>query len=185
MSAEMKVTPLKEDFADTWLIKVAINKASLGIKCRETDWQFGTNFTGQMDHINRQFWLKLPKGDLFAFKEKLKQSQLYKFIATVNFNDQIFGMHFNIVGVDEEGICCAFPEQTYEVNRRQSVRYKIPQNMQSRVALELITPKFSFKPIFLFLLDVSVHGIGFKVPEKYASLFVKEQLIPVANIRLD
>lgn len=181
----MKVANVNPSIQEKFIIKLANTKSNLGIMCRDTDWKFTSKFTGRFDSNNKRFWITNPRGiDLFEIESLIEQHNNKVFVATVNCNNELYGLHFEIIGLDNHGVICSFPTEVYQMNRRQSKRFKIPSHIDAKLVANFIMPKISYDPIEFQIIDISIHGLSVKVPEKFRTIFHKHMIIPSVYLKI-
>lgn len=182
----MKVANVNPSIQEKFIIKLVATKSNLGIMCRDTDWKFTSKFTGKIDLNNKRFWIGNIRGiDLFESENLIEQHKDYVFVATVNCNNELYGLHFKIIGMDNYGVICEFPTEVYQMNRRQSKRFIIPKNnIDAKLIANFIMPKYSYDPIEFQIIDISLHGFSIKVSDKFRNIFHKEMIIPSVYLKI-
>lgn len=85
-------------------------------------------------------------------------------------------------GWDAAGLIFSVPKEVYKVQRRNDLRFSIPEGHVLKVTFE--DPTFPEKQMTRKVIDLSAGGLAFLVPETESAFFVQDQKLKGLSFRI-
>lgn len=138
----------------------------------------------KLDDLNHEVSFRPDQPEVLrSFLDELAASaspDLY--VNVVNERAKVF-FKTPIKGLRDGRLVLAYPQGVFRVQRREHIRYKIPQGRSMRV--EVHSPLQPAEPLNPKVVDFSAGGMAFCVPKEQENLFSSGQLIPTLRFSLD